>query len=468
MVMADAQYNLQSSRSEGYLGNTLIAMFAEGGNFRSDGVLPTRRFKTHRPFMTCCERPTRSAVPGAHECRAERPQQSAVSGQPISGRGHLLVRCNPVTGTCRDQPLGTPHQHHAGAQPTPPGPTATPEGGECPINLRVSQQPPTINAQKIAPAYPIVVGQDPNKRGVDVSASIQTHPAIVKFDVPKYEHECQYVGGAVLDSACQNNPGWKNKKVFVGCETRTLTYPDPIAFAVIDADLAPESIRWITTDLAAKYPGAHVYQAHWALWPGRAPSQGGLSGDQTNLSLRYDQLPLADPGSYTLRIQGRTTGTPFTPPQRFSFTAPPSTSAGVDDHQVGAHGSNPANGSRRQHLRDQRWTARPVFAADHAALLIGLLGVLIIAGVYDRWLAGLANTRPDRAGQSAPHQRVARPYLRTLITGALWLLAASYRRPCRVGRRCGSRRSWSCCGCRSNAAGWPASRTSCSATRARC
>ncbi len=65
------------------------------------------------------------------------------------------------------------------------------------------------------------------------------------------------------------------------------------------------------------------------------------------------------------------------------------------------------------------------FAADHAALLIGLLSVLIIAGLYDRWLAGLANTRPDRAGQPAPYRRVARPYVRTLITGALWLLAAS-------------------------------------------
>jgi hypothetical protein len=149
------------------------------------------------------------------------------------------------------------------------------------------------------------------------------HPGIVKYDVPKYEHECQYVGGDVTDSACQNQPGYKNKKIFAGCETKTLTYPDQISFAVIEANLAPESIRWITTDLAAKYPGAHVYQAHWSLWPGRAPSQGGLSGDRANLSVRYDQLPLADPGSYTLLIQGTTTGTPFTAPKRFSFSAPP-------------------------------------------------------------------------------------------------------------------------------------------------
>jgi hypothetical protein len=130
------------------------------------------------------------------------------------------------------------------------------------------------------------------------------------------------VGGDVLDSACQNRSGYKNKKIFVGCETKTLTYPDQIGFAVIEANLAPESIRWITTDLAVKYPGAHVYQPHWSLWPGRAPSQGGLSGDRANLSVRYDGLPLADPGAYTVLIQGTTTGTPFTAPKRFSFNAP--------------------------------------------------------------------------------------------------------------------------------------------------
>ncbi len=216
-----------------------------------------------------------------------------------------------------------------GGTPTPPPPptappnaTTTPTTEECPLNLRVSQQPPAINASKSAPAYPIVVGQDQTKRGVDVSASIQVYPAIVKYDVPKYEHECQFVGGTVTDSACQNQVGWKNKKVFAGCETKTEVYPDHIAFATLEADLAPESIAWITTDLAAKYPGAHVYQAHWSLWPGRAPSQGGMSSDSTSLNVLYQGLPLADPGTYRLQLQGATTGTPYTQPRSFSFTAP--------------------------------------------------------------------------------------------------------------------------------------------------
>ena len=68
---------------------------------------------------------------------------------------------------------------------TTPNPTDTPEDEDCPLNLRVSQQPPTLNAGKIGSEHPVVVGQDPTKRGVDVSASIVIHPVIVKYDVPK-------------------------------------------------------------------------------------------------------------------------------------------------------------------------------------------------------------------------------------------------------------------------------------------
>lgn len=324
MVMADAHYNPFNQPVEGYLGNTLIAMFAEGGNFDPMVYSPQAiqdAQAIHDLLMSGQLDPLFLVRMNA---AMNDPNSPLFQNDLFLGAGIFSFRCNPVTGTCRNEPLGTPQPNSGtpGTNSTPSGPQATPEGGECPINLRVSQQPPTIRAQKIAPAYPIVVGQDPAKRGVDVSASIQVHPVIVKYDVAKYEHECQYVGGDVTDSACQNNPGYKSKKVFAGCETRTEVYPDRIAFAAIETNLAPESIRWITTDLAAKYPGAHVYQAHWSLWPGRAPSQGGLAGDQTNLSVRYDQLPLADPGSYSVLIQGQTTGTPFTPPRSLSFTAP--------------------------------------------------------------------------------------------------------------------------------------------------
>ena len=146
------------------------------------------------------------------------------------------------------------------------------------------------------------------------------------------------VGGTVTDSACQNNPGWKNKKIFAGCETKTETYTDQIAFATIDADLSPASIRWITTDLAAKYPGAHVYQAHWSLWPGRSPSQGGLAGDGASLSVVYANLPLADPG-HLQRADSRPHhghAVHRAALVRVHVSRSASASVGIDDYQVTA------------------------------------------------------------------------------------------------------------------------------------
>jgi hypothetical protein len=97
---------------------------------------------------------------------------------------------------------------------------------------------------------------------------------------------------------------------------------DKIALATIEANLSPASITWITSELAAKYPGAHVYQAHWSLWPGRAPTQGGMSSDGASLNVVYGKLPLADPGTYSVLIQGTTTGTPYTAPRPFAYTYP--------------------------------------------------------------------------------------------------------------------------------------------------
>ena len=205
--------------------------------------------------------------------------------------------------------------------PTPGNPPPTPVSSECPLNLRISQPAPTFNLGPFAPAHPIVVGRDPQRRGVDVPAGVQIPPVIVKYDVAKYTHTCEYVGGDITDSACQNQPGWKNTKVFAGCETKTEVYPDRINSVQVTADLSAASIDWITTELAAKYPGAHVYQAHWSLWPGSL-SQGGLSADGTALSLTAAHLPLADPGRYTVAINGTTTGTPYTAPRTFAYSNP--------------------------------------------------------------------------------------------------------------------------------------------------
>lgn len=63
--------------------------------------------------------------------------------------------------------------------------------------------------------------------------------------------------------------------------------------------------------------------------------------------------------------------------------------------------------------------------ADHITLLIGLACAVVIAVVFDRWVAQLALTTPARQGRSAPRRLNRRPYLRTLFTFSVWLIAVS-------------------------------------------
>jgi hypothetical protein len=184
MVMADAHYNPFNQPVEGYMGNTLIAMFAESGNF--DPVVNSSQAiqdaqAIHDMLVSGQLDPLFLARMNAE---MNNPNSPLFQSDLFLGAGIFSFRCNPVTGSCRNQPLngsGTPQPGSTpNAQPTPPNPSSTPEGGECPLNLRVSQQPPSLSANKLAPEYPIVVGQDPNKRGVDVSANIVIHTPCAK------------------------------------------------------------------------------------------------------------------------------------------------------------------------------------------------------------------------------------------------------------------------------------------------
>ena len=47
-----------------------------------------------------------------------------------------------------------------------------------------------------------------------------------------------------------------------------------------------------------------------------------MSSDGASLNVVYGKLPLADPGTYSIAIQGTTTGTPYTAPRPFAHTYP--------------------------------------------------------------------------------------------------------------------------------------------------
>ncbi len=224
------------------------------------------------------------------------------------------------------------------------GDTPGEEPEECPLDLAVSQPAPLVTAAKLAPAYPVVVGQDVEARGVDLAMGVQVFPVTVSYNtwVEVSEHVCVWYGDGTrggcsqrgYDNILGNNGVWESwmighpdwaeeDQTRRECQRITRVYADRIGSLSIRAELADESIDWITKHLAGIYPGAHVHQAEWSLWPSQAPApvpaSGGLSAHRTSFAVTYEGIPFMDPGQYYVNIAGWTTGTYFSAPRRISF-----------------------------------------------------------------------------------------------------------------------------------------------------
>jgi|CXWL01.1.fsa_nt_gi hypothetical protein len=193
----------------------------------------------------------------------------------------------------------------------------------CPLDPSVTQADPasTIRADKIAPNFPVVVGQDPSKTGVTLSASMSVPPVYYSYNV-KNEHTetvCEWGGPGYPGDNCEGKGNeWRTAVAIVRtCDRVTEVYVDRLASVTVTANLAQSSIDWINNELAAKYPGAHVYQANWGLFPGLC-SGGGIGTE--SLAVRCDRVPFADPGKYIVTVSGTTTGTKYTAPRAFSLS----------------------------------------------------------------------------------------------------------------------------------------------------
>ncbi len=136
-----------------------------------------------------------------------------------------------------------------GAPVEPPPPACTPEYG-----------PPTMAVSSYQPPFPIVIGQDPEQTGVDVTLTL---------------------AGGVVTNGCPD-----------GAPNETLTR---MVFNYVA--LSAESAAWIANDLAGRYPGAEVlgeypFVPDFVLTPSLPAS---------SLSLRFHLAPL-DPGYYDLNL----------------------------------------------------------------------------------------------------------------------------------------------------------------------
>lgn len=216
---------------------------------------------------------------------------------------YTMANCESAPGGC---PEGIEDLVEIPDEPLPPPP------GDCP-EPRVTPGEIHTSGEKTAPAYPLVVGQDSDKRGVDLLFTASVDPTIYTYYVPVPEYDCKPGYSANGNSNCtvggapghREQTGWR-------CEQRQETFPEGISICSGTARLQPESRAWIVNELSIRYPGAYVHHPSYS-WP---PSSGGAA-----CTISKPNVPIQDPGTWDLIVSGQTTGTPVSPARSFGGPA---------------------------------------------------------------------------------------------------------------------------------------------------
>jgi hypothetical protein len=209
-------------------------------------------------------------------------------------------------GQCGSTPAGCSASQLdllAAIAPTPLPPTAVPTAPPAkPICPAPSVKPGAVSASasEVAPPYPLVVGQDPDRRGVDVEFSASVAPTIYTYytTIPIYEQYCKTVLGVK-----------KCSKVITGysCKVHAISYPECIESASASLSLSQESRDWILNELSIRYPEAYLHHPDFS-----------FSGGGCKYSASKDHVQVADPGNWNVNINGHTSGTPVSGARSFS------------------------------------------------------------------------------------------------------------------------------------------------------
>ena len=188
----------------------------------------------------------------------------------------------------------------------------------CPAPSVVVQQP-TLSIRKQAPENPLVVGQDPDKRGADVHVSANVPPVIYTWYEPIYEEVdvCRPLAdGEVADCRQSDTSVYADGKtdselVLVDCRKHVEYLPDRVTSVIATAQLAPASKAWILNQLSGAYYEAYIHRESFNLVPGLAAWQGGCSGGTCTASALVERVPFADPGKFNLTLKVQTAGASF-------------------------------------------------------------------------------------------------------------------------------------------------------------
>ncbi len=186
---------------------------------------------------------------------------------------------------------------------------------------------PTLRIFPVAPNSPLVVGQDPEKRGADIQLEAVIPPTIHDYyvPVPVYEdvQRCLAPEGEtnpVLN--CKTNESLAafdgklttiHALVRFDCEHHVDVYPEQITNVSATAQLTQASQEWIEQGLSAYYYGAAVLQEAFSLIPGLGAANASCDAGKTcRATALVSRVQFRDPGTFSLGLTVQTSGTPVT------------------------------------------------------------------------------------------------------------------------------------------------------------
>jgi len=237
-----------------------------------------------------------------------------ISGSIADGNLYTMLLLY-TNGNCAAVPGGCP--------PGLPIPTPTPPPSVCPAPF-IQTGPIQVtggsgDGGKIAPPNPVVIGQDPERRGVDVQVNVLIPPVVYHFfEVIRHDDLVCAWDSTGRGSGCPDHPRdsrWTTEiNTWYECREHTQVFPDYLASARVSVNLTQTSREWILTDLAQAYPGAHLLHPDFS-FPFSGP--GSLLGNQSvSWSAVIPNIQTADPGNYSTTVTVRTTGTAVSAPRQ--------------------------------------------------------------------------------------------------------------------------------------------------------
>jgi hypothetical protein len=233
-----------------------------------------------------------------------------------------------LKGDCTSSPTGCPEDlclvAPQACEEILPANASTSPDAKCPA-ATITVGTPLLTIIPVAPERPLVTGQDPARRGVDIQISAVIPPTIqVVYQAVPVHGEVQrcILGGtgAALDCTTQAgltayNGTWQSVRevIRMECQRRVNTFPEPIAALSAWTEISQTSRTWILNELGAYYPGAGILAGSIGLVPGMASAQGGCGGDKVcRASALISQVQFQDPGQHLLHLRVQTAGTPLT------------------------------------------------------------------------------------------------------------------------------------------------------------